>query len=148
MPIPSSSSDPSSSPASVFSGHEAWHRLYSSISREARQEVAHIVERHAPELAEYFYATLLADVQAAPLLSHDLVAHRLSGSLQAWLRALFCAPDTPDIAALVALQEHVGEVHARLSVSIPLVSRGARVLKEAMSQLLRDSGLSRNELSM
>lgn len=106
------------------------------------------MERHAPELAEYFYATLLADVQAAPLLSHDLVAHRLSGSLQAWLRALFCAPDTPDIAALVALQEHVGEVHARLSVSIPLVSRGARVLKEAMSQLLRDSGLSRNELSM
>ena len=106
------------------------------------------MERHAPELASHFYSTLLADVQAAPLLSHELVAHRLSGSLQAWLHALFCTPDAPDVAALVALQERVGEVHARLSVSIPLVSRGARVLKEAMSRLLREGSLSREELSM
>lgn len=148
MPMSSPSPDTSSSSASVFSDHEAWHRLYDQASREARHEVANIVERHAPALASHFYATLLADVQAAPLLSHDLVAHRLSGSLQAWLRSLFCSPDAPDVAALVALQQHVGEVHARLSVSVPLVSRGARILKETMSQLLRDGKLSRNELSM
>lgn len=148
MPTSSLSSDPSSSPASVFSEHEAWQDLYGQASREVRHEVASIVECHAPALATRFYATLLADVQAAPLLSHDLVAHRLNGSLQSWLRSLFCSSDTPDIASLVALQTRVGEVHARLSVSIPLVSRGARILKEAMNQLLREGALPRDELSM
>nr|MBF0681823.1 diguanylate cyclase [Pseudomonas sp.] len=131
----------------MFSGHEAWQRLYDQTSRAARHGVASIVEHHAPALATHFYSTLMDDLQAAPLLSHDLVAHRLNGSLQAWLRALFCTPDAPDIGDLIALQERVGEVHARLSVSIPLVSRGARILKETISQHLRDSELSRADLS-
>src|SRR5690606_14089276 len=109
--------------------------------------VARIVHAHAGDLATLFYETLLSDPQARRLLSHELVSTHLHGSLQKWMISVFGQTEEIDIPALIALQRKVGEVHARLSVSMPLVSRGARILKDGITRHLRDTDLSRDDLS-
>ncbi|MBU4611852.1 diguanylate cyclase [Achromobacter sp. GG226] len=134
---------------STFTDAAAWHRLYEGTAPLVRETVSAIVDAHAGDLATRFYTSLLGDTQASRLLSHDKVATHLHGSLQRWLRELFCQPahETPDVARLARTQHHVGEVHARLLVPIPLVSRGARILKDAISEHLRASTLARDPLS-
>ncbi len=127
--------------------YDAWNRLYAAPSPAVLACVARIVQEYAATLAASFYDSLLADEQAGRLLSHDLVAQRLDGALQNWLLALFATPDEVDVPALVAMQQRVGEVHARLAVSVPLVSRGARILKDQIGTYLRASDLGREDLS-
>lgn len=133
----------------AFADAAAWHRLYAGTAPLVRETVGAIVDAHAAALATRFYTSLLSDAQASRLLSHDKVATHLHGGLQRWLRELFCQPAhaTPDVARLARTQHHVGEVHARLMVPIPLVSRGARILKDAISEHLRASTLARDPLS-
>lgn len=126
----------------------AWVELYKFAGPSARAAVATVVREHAAEFAATFYETFLQDAYATQFLSHELVAHKLSGSLQRWLINLLGDPDNIDVPRLVAQQQKVGEVHARLMVPVPLVGRGARVLKDAVTRKLRESDLSREDLSL
>ena len=124
-----------------------WHGLRARVPDDARRVIATIVQDHAAELATIFYDTLLHEERARPFLTHELVGQRLHSSLQRWLLVLFNADDF-DLEAVVALQQHVGQVHARIQLPITLVSRGARILKDAISNHLRQSSLGRESLSL
>lgn len=118
----------------------AWQETLSATSAHTRQRVQATVHAMAETLAEAFYAALLSDPQARPLLDPDTVGQRLHASLARWLRLLFSvhAP----LEERVALQRQTGEAHARIGVSNQLVARAARVLKRSITQqLVHDASL-------
>ncbi|GAA5234165.1 diguanylate cyclase [Verticiella sediminum] len=126
---------------------EAWLGVYRRLDMPIRVRVATSVHEHARELATLFYTEMLADPQARPLLSPNVVSQRLHSSLMRWLRNLFEAEATPDVAGISHLQFTVGEVHARIGVPVPLVLRGARILKAALAdKLAQQPDLDRDEL--
>lgn len=123
------------------SNAQAWQAVYSSVDAYTRGQVAAVVSDSADELVDAFYSTLLADVEAGPRLSHEIVATRLHKGMKGWLKGLLCVRDQGDIVALMAVQKKVGEVHARVRIPIHLVMAGARILKNEIAQRLRASDL-------
>ncbi|MGE8635117.1 MAG: diguanylate cyclase, partial [Achromobacter piechaudii] len=123
------------------SNAQAWVAVYQSVDAYTRGQVAAVVADSAKELVDAFYSTLLADVEAGPRLSHEIVATRLHKGMKHWLLGLLCVRDQGDIEALMATQKKVGEVHARVHIPIHLVMAGARVLKNEIAERLRASDL-------
>ncbi|MCZ8397718.1 diguanylate cyclase [Achromobacter ruhlandii] len=123
------------------SNAQAWQAVYSSVDAYTRGQVAAVVSDSANELVDAFYSTLLADAEAGPRLSHEIVATRLHQGMKGWFRGLLCVREQGDIAALMAIQKKVGEVHARVHIPIHLVMAGARILKNEIAQRLRASDL-------
>ena len=120
---------------------QAWQAVYSSVDAYTRGQVAAVVSDSANELVDAFYSTLLADAEAGPRLSHEIVSTRLHKGMKGWLRGLLCVREQGDIAVLMATQKKVGEVHARVHIPIHLVMAGARILKNEIAQRLRASDL-------
>jgi len=123
------------------SNAQAWQAVYSSVDAYTRGQVAAVVSDSANELVDAFYSTLLADAEAGPRLSHEIVATRLHKGMKGWLKGLLCVREQGDIAALMAVQKKVGEVHARVHIPIHLVMAGARILKNEIALRLRASDL-------
>ena len=123
------------------SNAQAWQAVYSSVDAYTRGQVAAVVSDSANELVDAFYSTLLADAEAGPRLSHEIVSTRLHKGMKGWLKGLLCVCEQGDIAALMATQKKVGEVHARVHIPIHLVMAGARILKNEIAQRLRASDL-------
>ncbi|MGR6078986.1 diguanylate cyclase [Achromobacter xylosoxidans] len=123
------------------SNAQAWQAVYSSVDAYTRGQVAAVVSDSANELVDAFYSTLLADAEAGPRLSHEIVSTRLHKGMKGWLRGLLCVREQGDIAVLMATQKKVGEVHARVHIPIHLVMAGARILKNEIAQRLRASDL-------
>ncbi|WP_202732041.1 diguanylate cyclase [Achromobacter xylosoxidans] len=123
------------------SNAQAWQAVYSSVDAYTRGQVAAVVSDSANELVDAFYSTLLADAEAGPRLSHEIVSTRLHKGMKGWLRGLLCVREQGDIAALMATQKKVGEVRARVHIPIHLVMAGARILKNEIAQRLRASDL-------
>ncbi|EJO30698.1 diguanylate cyclase [Achromobacter marplatensis] len=123
------------------SNAQAWEAVYQSVDAYTRGQVAAVVGDSAKELVDAFYSTLLADAEAGPRLSHEIVATRLHSGMKHWLKGLLCVRDQGDIAALMATQKKVGEVHARVHIPIHLVMAGARILKNEIAERLRASDL-------
>ncbi|MFM9870786.1 diguanylate cyclase [Achromobacter xylosoxidans] len=123
------------------SNAQAWQAVYSSVDAYTRGQVAAVVSDSANELVDAFYSTLLADAEAGPRLSHEIVSTRLHKGMKGWLKGLLCVREQGDIAALMATQKKVGEVHARAHIPIHLVMAGARILKNEIAQRLRASDL-------
>ncbi|WP_238920314.1 diguanylate cyclase [Achromobacter xylosoxidans] len=121
------------------SNAQAWQAVYSSVDAYTRGQVAAVVSDSANELVDAFYSTLLADAEAGPRLSHEIVSTRLHKGMKGWLKGLLCVREQGDIAALMATQKKVGEVHARVHIPIHLVMAGARILKNEIAQRLRAS---------
>ncbi|MEG0184487.1 MAG: GGDEF domain-containing protein, partial [Stenotrophomonas sp.] len=89
-----------------------------------------------PMLAQRFYEVLLQDTRARRFLSHEQVKQRLQPAMQRWLTQLLTT-DVAGIAATVAAQRVIGDVHARVGIPVDLVTRGARVLKHELFLRLR-----------
>ncbi|WP_116791093.1 diguanylate cyclase [Achromobacter dolens] len=123
------------------SNAQAWQAVYSSVDAYTRGQVAAVASDSADELVDAFYSTLLADAEAGPRLSHEIVATRLHKGMKGWLKGLLCVREQGDIAALMAVQKKVGEVHARVHIPIHLVMAGARILKNEIAMRLRASDL-------
>ncbi|GAB1849995.1 diguanylate cyclase [Achromobacter xylosoxidans] len=123
------------------SNAQAWQAVYSSVDAYTRGQVAAVVSDSANELVDAFYSTLLADAEAGPRLSHEIVSTRLHKGMKGWLKGLLCVREQGDIAALMGTQKKVGEVHARVHIPIHLVMAGARILKNEIAQRLRASDL-------
>ncbi|MGN6459235.1 MAG: protoglobin domain-containing protein, partial [Achromobacter mucicolens] len=148
----SSSSDvpPAAAAADAASGQacylsasnaQAWEAVYQSVDANTRGQVAALVSDHAAQLVDAFYSTLLADAEAGPRLSHEIVSTRLHRGMTHWLKGLLCVREQGDIDVLMATQKKVGEVHARVHIPIHLVMAGARILKNEIAQRLRAGGL-------
>ncbi|MFG0228666.1 diguanylate cyclase [Achromobacter sp. 413638] len=123
------------------SNAQAWQAVYQSVDAYTRGQVAAVVSDSATALVDAFYSTLLSDAEAGPRLSHEIVSTRLSSAMKGWLKGLLCVRDQGDIAALMAAQKKVGEVHARVHIPIHLVMAGARILKNEIALRLRASDL-------
>ncbi|BEG78938.1 diguanylate cyclase [Achromobacter xylosoxidans] len=137
-----SSSDPAGQACYLSASNaQAWQAVYSSVDAYTRGQVAAVVSDSANELVDAFYSTLLADAEAGPRLSHEIVSTRLHKGMKGWLSGLLCVREQGDIAALMATQKKVGEVHARVHIPIHLVMAGARILKNEIAQRLRASDL-------
>ncbi len=143
--IPSSPDRSEAMPAQacyLSASHEAaWVAVYQSVDAYTRGQVAAVVGDSLPQLVDTFYSVLLADAEAGPRLSHDIVATRLHSGMTHWLKGLLCVRGQGDIGALMATQKKVGEVHARVHIPMHLVMVGARILKNEIAQRLRASDL-------
>jgi diguanylate cyclase len=64
------------------------------------------------------------------------VESHLKPGLQRWLDTLFNCLTQDELTAALAMQRHVGDVHSRAQISIPLVARGFRILKHEISNHL------------
>ncbi len=118
-----------------------WLSVVKLVPEPCRALVAEVVTTHASSLADHFYAGMLQHREAVVFLDHTTVHERLHGSMMRWLQAVYAHPlvDEDQVAALIALQRHVGEVHARIQLPIHLVARGARQLKVALFNALEQA---------
>lgn len=104
-----------------------------TVAEEIRDCLATIVRQSKEELAEAFYVFMLEDEEAAPFLNVKTVEARLKPGLAIWLERLFCHTNEQELDAVLAMQRHVGEVHARADIPVHLVARGMRLLKRALN---------------
>ncbi len=94
------------------SNEQAWVAVYQSVDAYTRGQVAAVVGDSLSELVDAFYSTLLADDEAGPRLSHEIVSSRLHAGMTRWLKGLLCVREQGDVGVLMATQKKVGEVHA------------------------------------
>ncbi|MEN4918619.1 diguanylate cyclase [Achromobacter spanius] len=143
VPLSSTGADAAGGQACYLSASnvQAWEAVYQSVDAYTRGQVAAVVADSATQLVDAFYSTLLADAEAGPRLSHEIVSTRLHNGMKHWLKGLLCVREQGDIAVLMATQKKVGEVHARVHIPIHLVMAGARILKNEIAQRLRASDL-------
>ncbi|OHC61796.1 MAG: hypothetical protein A2040_14515 [Rhodocyclales bacterium GWA2_65_19] len=124
-----------------------WIAIVGNTDVRIRELVSATVSENRQQLAERFYSTMLGDPLACQFLDHQQVAERLNKSMQRWLQDLFQVAPATSVAASVAHQRFIGEVHARIQLPINLVARGARYLKRWISEhLAQEPRLEREAL--
>lgn len=133
-------------PQSSRLASQTWQILAETCSDTVRDAVAGIIQRDKAALATRFYSFMLEDEGAKPFLSVTTVEARLKPGLQRWLEVLFYHRSVEELAAALALQRHVGEVHARAQIPVNLVARGLRLLKHEINLRLLNTPLDRNDL--
>ena len=89
------------------------------------------------DLSQAFYLALLDDPRASRFLTYEDVCERLKPALSRWLQSVFTA--TPEQAtAPAALNHRAGSLHARIDLPVDLMSRGFRILRRRLADLLLD----------
>jgi diguanylate cyclase len=136
---------------SVFERQEYFEREWLDIIDKTEIEIRHLlsalIARRAEVLASRFYSKMIADLVAAEFLSHKMVEERLLQSMQHWLISLFSHYEKDQLAAAVARQQYVGEVHSRIKLPLQLVSQGAKLFKHWIWRyLLEDEQLTQDVL--
>lgn len=126
---------------------QEWLETATQAPLVVRQMLADLAQHHAARLTDVFYDVMLADDQARHLLDNAVVDSRLRASMQRWITALLTTWEPDAIHDLMALQRHIGVVHARVDVRVSLVLRGARAIKRAVvDQMVVLHGLVPNAL--
>ncbi|MEW6445889.1 MAG: GGDEF domain-containing protein [Pseudomonadota bacterium] len=125
---------------------DAYLTIFSADNRTRLDQIGELVGHHANALASEFYRVLMENDEARPFLSHELVDTRLNQSLSAWLSDLFRARGEEEFESFVNRQRRIGEVHARINVSMHLVQQGLQVLKEGIFTRLAELEIDRREL--
>lgn len=113
-----------------------WEQLLAAADAPVAALLVEAVADNGAVLADHFYGGMGADPRAARFLDPVQVRDRLKPSLQRWLRDLVGAR-ADDVQAVYRLQEHVGQVHARIGIPVDLVGRGARMLKARLHAEIR-----------
>lgn len=109
-----------------------WEGLDETSQPIVLSTITEIIQLGKQELAEVFYDYMLKDKTAAPFLSVKTVEKRLKPGLQRWMETLFCSNSKEDLDTALAMQRHVGEVHARADIPVHSVATGFRQLKKAI----------------
>ena len=122
---------------------DAWKHSLDAAGADAGQILESLADAHAAELAAHFYKVMMNDARASRSMSHDQVRVRLQPAMQRWVKDLLRA--TPaDVEQLIANQRVIGDVHARVGIPVDLVTRGTRVLKQRLFQLIGEqAGLAK-----
>ena len=119
---------------------------HDSTSDIIRNTLSALILRDKTVLAEIFYREMLEDTEASKLLSAKSVESHLKPGLCLWLKKLLCHDSRDELKAVLAMQRHVGEVHARADIPIKLVARGMRLLKREINSRLVDTALAPDDL--
>jgi diguanylate cyclase len=123
-----------------------WVKVFTYASEPARKAVHEIILAHRSAMADAFYARMMLDPEARPYLDHGVVQQRLHASMQRWLETLFSCSTQEQFMTAMAMQRHVGEVHARIDLPVNIVARGARCLKGEIASHLVQGTLGREQL--
>lgn len=121
-----------------------WLSIISMTRADILEYAKKLVEDNAVNIAANFYSVLLTDPQSEDFLSNEQVENRLKSSLARWITSVM-ACRTENIDQVISVQQHVGEVHARIGIPLQLVEMGARVLKKYLFSLLDISGYTDEE---
>lgn len=114
---------------------EAWREHLSAAPAGALARLAALPPSAMDELAQEFYAGLLDDPRAARFLTYEDVRARLKPALVRWLQVTFAA--TPAQAMVLAeMNQRAGSLHARIELPVDLMSRGFRLLRHRLGELL------------
>ncbi|MFT8720049.1 diguanylate cyclase [Acetobacter sp.] len=124
---------------------QEWLAIINSITPELRQKLAPIMGEHAEACIARFYQVLLANPDAAQFISMEAIRDRLHNALTDWLIYLFPSSE-PDVDKLIALQQHIGLVHARMRIPMRLILQGVRALKDEIRIHLFDTQMPRDQL--
>ncbi|KNC88520.1 diguanylate cyclase [Trabulsiella odontotermitis] len=123
---------------------DEWLGLIRETEPHIHEMARGLGEDHARDLSEIFYTNILTDPQAVDFLTNEQVETHLKKSLVIWVkRVLSCTEN--DVDELIALQQHVGEIHARIGIPIQLVDMGARILKRNIIPLIIERNGSEND---
>ncbi len=139
MPLRDSTSHPSASCENDYSASTEWAGIVLHTPGRLRHAVKALVHVHGEDLARQFYDELMADPQSGKFLNLKIVEERLRTGLQHWLDELFSAEAPAAITRAFKNQRAAGIAHSRVRVPIGLVSRGARLLKHWIWDLILDS---------
>lgn len=137
---------PDSSPLKDETIQKDWSDIFDHAPERSRTAVRDIVETHKASMADGFYERMMQDPEAQAFLDNETVHARLHASMQRWLSTLFSCETREQFLTAMAMQRHVGEVHARIDVPVNIVARGARLLKNRIGSQLAQSTLSRDDL--
>lgn len=122
-----------------------WAAVYLSVPAAVASAVAQLVDARMVPLSVAFYRDLLAQPEAARLIPVDTLNNRLLPSIQRWIQFLFDPVNSNSPSPTIALQRHVGEMHARAGIPLHLVIQGFRSLKREVNALLLQSALTPQE---
>ena len=125
---------------------QIWQGLSETSAPTVQKALSDLVLARKSELAQAFYNFMMEDPGAAPFLSVKAVEDRLKPGMERWLERLFCHESSEDLEAVLAMQRHIGTVHARAEIPVHLVARGMRLLKREIITLLLKTNLSRDDL--
>lgn len=125
---------------------QLWHGISDSSAPAVQKMLAELVLENKSELALAFYNFMMEDPAASPFLSVKAVEARLKPGMERWLERLFCHESVADLEVVLAMQRHVGAVHARAEIPVHLVARGMRLLKREIITRLLKTKLSRDDL--
>lgn len=123
-----------------------WQGLSETSAPLVKKVVSDLVFREKAALAQAFYRFMMDDPAAATFLSVKAVEDRLKPGMERWLESLFCHQNSEELQAVMAMQRHIGEVHARANIPVHLVARGMRLLKREIIACLLETDLNRNEV--
>ncbi|MBM3566075.1 MAG: hypothetical protein FJX42_08185, partial [Alphaproteobacteria bacterium] len=126
--------------------HGKLAEIYTGDGGRLLGRVGEVVRPHFREAVNVFYSELLAHPDADFILNEEMVAARLTKSLQVWLDDLFSPKGESEIAALIERQRGIGRMHARINVPMHLVVEGVRILRRELSARMQESDMDRNEL--
>ncbi len=113
-----------------------WRTAYLRAPDAVTHAVARVVDGHTAELATVFYRELLTNTEAQQLLPPPLLQERLFPAIQRWMQFLFDPANAASPSPTIALQRHVGELHARAGIPQALVAHGFRCFKRALTDRL------------
>lgn len=106
-----------------------WKNLIEETQPEVRVQSAELARTHAVSLSESFYQIVLSDPEAEVFLTSEQVEKHLKKALEQWIEHIFSCPPE-HVERMMTVQQHVGEVHARIGIPVQLVEMGARILKK------------------
>lgn len=96
-----------------------------------------ILTQHKLAIIHQFYDVMLTDPETSPLLASASVEHHLKPGLMRWLDVLLQTAETRDASKISALHQHVAATHARANISVKLVAKGMRILKNEIADTLK-----------
>jgi len=114
---------------------DEWMLLITGTDKHILTLTAELAAKNANALSLEFYRVVLADPQAEEFLTNEQVEKQLKKALEMWIISVLSCT-TENIPRLIAAQQHVGEIHARIGIPVQLVEMGSRVLKKLLFPLI------------
>jgi diguanylate cyclase len=122
-------------------------RAYETADPTLLAIVRRAIAERADAVVDAFAATLMAEPESAPFLSHELVQTRLRAAIKDWLDALFIPRRGDQMQHLIERQVRIGTLHARIHVPLGAISHATAVLKEQIFRRLIGSDVPRERLA-
>lgn len=108
-----------------------WREIVDGLSVEARGFLERAAA-HASDFADDFYEVMLRDPDASGILNAHRVSERLRSAMARWVVACLTHYEPEQITQMLALQRHLGNLHARVGVKIDVLLRSARSIKSSI----------------